>query len=174
MQRVSVLRRRQWVLGGCALAVLVVVGAVAWEARYGTWATLHRAADDFDPPSGFVEIGRWDQGTAFCWISCDEARVVVLYSVDFDEAGACDALPVAIESIGKELPLPERPIQIPLGSCSGANDLPGLNGRGTVGWSIDQAEDLAEDPFYAYEPVRADAARLAGLAAVVVFNSGLD
>lgn len=163
-------RRGRWVLGGCALIALVVVGAVAWNAHFGTWATLHQAADDFEPPDGFVELDRWDQGTDLCWISCDEARVVVLYRVDLDVEAACEALPTATESLGRDLP--ER--RFPLGLCSGVNDLAGLDGRGTVGWSIDQAEALTEDPFYPYDAIRAKAGRMDGLAAVVIFNSGLD
>ena len=163
-------RRRRWVFGGCAFVVLVVVGAVGWEARYGTWATLHRAADDFEPPNGFAEVERWDQGTAFCVISCDEARVVVLYRVDLEGESACESLQTAMEQVGEDLP--ER--RFGSGLCSGVNELPGLNGRGTVGWSVEQAEELVDDPFYAYEPLGGEASRIDGLAAVVVFSSGLD
>lgn len=171
MHRVTMAsRRRRWLRVGCALVALVVAGAVAREVMYGTWATLHQSADQFVPPEGFVEVDRWDQGTVLCVISCDEARVVVLYRVDVDEEAACGTMPTAMEKIGTRLP--DR--EIALGLCSGVHELPRLDGRGTVGWSIEQAEELADDPFYPYDQVRAEASRMDGLAATVVFNSGLD
>ena len=63
-QCVAVARRRGrgWASAGCL--VIIVLGFVAYQARWGTWATLHRQADRLDLPAGFDEMHREDEGTA--------------------------------------------------------------------------------------------------------------
>lgn len=157
-------RRRGWVIVGCALAV--VLGVVVYQARSGTWATLHRAADRLDPPAAFEEVHRRDEGTALCVVSCDVARVRILYRIMVPADEACAAFAAAIAAVASDVENDPIPGDI----CGGSGTAKGADVL--VGWGIRRVEVTAEDP-YEVEWVRSEASRLEGLVAVVVFSRGI-
>ncbi len=161
-------KRRQWAVVAIVVGIPAISVAV-YMAGWSTWPTLHRQVDRFESPPGFVEVSRKDEGTAVCIISCDEARVRILYSITGDPEDACKTLRAAVSAVTTDM----KELVIGSDVCGGSGDMARVGGDATVGWAIRDADDAADDP-YEVEWVSAEARDLDGLVATVVFNSGID
>ena len=77
----------RWLVAITLGLVVALAAGVAWVVRTAdrTWDRLDSAADDFEVPSGFTQVARVRQGTAFCWVTCTnggEANVTLVFETD--------------------------------------------------------------------------------------------
>ena len=99
-------RRLITCVAGVVTALLLL--AAVWVIRdvRRTWARLDAAAQMFEIPQGFVEVGRARQGTAFCFVSCtnggEAAVTVVMRTGALPVEDACEALGAAVRDVGRD------------------------------------------------------------------------
>jgi hypothetical protein len=104
-------RRSAWLKRYSILVFIVVALSIvgAWfavDARR-TWSRLDRAADRFQVPDGFRQMGMVRQGTAFCFVTCSnggEALVtIVLDAGEMPVDSACDRLRLAVRTVASNV-----------------------------------------------------------------------
>jgi len=164
--------RRRRVRLAVALAALVVIGlAAAWiyHGTLGYWQRLEAAVSDFRVPAGFERLGKVREGTTFCVISCDEARITVVLRTNLAPEEACSDLRTAVErQIGK--------IETPtyLAWCGWESRLRDVGGDAYAIGGAERGDDFAERrPSWAFKSFKFRIPTN-GTIAWVEFTSGID
>lgn len=81
------------IVAGVAVAA-IVIGLVVWQ-RYEAskiWAQLDEAEAQLETPPGFEKLGSRREGTPYCVISCDEARILVALRSSQPLDTTCEAM----------------------------------------------------------------------------------
>jgi hypothetical protein len=100
--------RRRWSrrvgVGVCAVVAIggLAVGIALKRESDRIWRELRASSARFAPPTGWERIGSAEQGKTFCVISCDEARVTLVFRASETPSTACDNARRAVyEQIGR-------------------------------------------------------------------------
>jgi hypothetical protein len=85
--------RRLLVVGLAAAVLLSLIGVWAYRrSDSGMWRSLERVQRRLATPAGFTPLGSEREGTTFCIISCNEARVVTAFHTTEPLDVACDRM----------------------------------------------------------------------------------
>ena len=88
--------RRRLTVTVIILGVALAVGVFTYR-YWMLWPRLERAADRFPTPTGFEFVRSVREGTTFCPISCDEARITKVYRASLSVEEACTRLRQTID-----------------------------------------------------------------------------
>ncbi len=168
---------------------MLAIGAFAyrWHQATQQWNELRRAANNFRAPHGWTALGRVQEGSQGCFISCDSPRVTLVYRTNDEFVVACTRLRVSVErQVG---PATVTTSQLPTDSsaqvgptttsiaqtpepeiwCPWRARAPGLGGRGYVVGGAGRL-DATIGPRWT-DKLRPSGS---GIYAWIEFNSGLD
>ena len=159
-----------WLVVGLAGAV-GLVALLGVRAIRGTWTRLERAEAALGVPAGFELLDRRREGTDVCVISCDEARIRLVFRSTAPIESACARSMAAAERVSDDLGggLTSET------TCAAWGALDGAGEDASVGLSLGSAATVAADE-YEVDWVRELGRRQAedDLLLVVVLNSGID
>jgi hypothetical protein len=91
--------RRIMLLVG-ALVGIIVMGLVAfaWRQNADSWHQLRSQASHFQPPPGWTLVGKAQEGSGACFISCDSPRITAVYRTTDPPGDACSSVRRAVEA----------------------------------------------------------------------------
>jgi hypothetical protein len=157
-----------------AVALVALVGAtfVAASIYHGTlgyWRRLETAVREFRIPADFDRLGKVREGTTFCVISCDEARITLVLRTTLAPNEACGRLRTAVE---RQIGRTETPGY--LAGCGWEARLPDVGGDAFVLGGAERSDDFGENrPSWAYRAYKFSIPS-DGTVAWVEFSSGID
>ena len=159
-------RRLRFVLAVLAVGVSLAGAAWIYHHTHGYWRRLQRAEQTFRVPPDFQRIGTVREGTTFCVISCDEARITLVLGTTLPPHEACGRLREAVE---RQIGQTETPAY--LAWCGWEARLRDVGSEAYVTGGAEGVVDLAQNrPSWAFKfppPTR-------GNVAWVQFTSGID
>lgn len=100
--RRTLLKRTTWVLAAAVLATGIGYVAYVWHDNSEMWKRVRSEATHFNPPSGWTSVGRVQEGSGGCIISCDSPRVTLVYRTTSNASVACNqARAAVVEQVGR-------------------------------------------------------------------------
>jgi hypothetical protein len=163
---------RRIVIAGAAVIGVGVLALVLWTV-HSTWNRLDAAADNYEPPRGFEVVAQVRQGTARCFVTCDEgggAIVTIVMTVEDPAQGTCDRVKESVDAVSTSASVET---DVPGFECVWKGD---LDGDAFVDGVVMRREELTPlGPAGVYGPRWTEKIDIpdATLLAWVTFDSGL-
>lgn len=159
-------RRVTVAVGGAT--VVLLAGWTIYNDTLGYWPRLEKSVSNFSVPAGFERVGRVREGTTFCVISCNEARITMVLRTPMPPQEACEQLRTAVD---RQIEMTETPSY--LGWCGWQARLDDVGEHATVTGGAEPSRDfMSVRPGWAYasnfEPPSD------GTVAWIEFSSGID
>lgn len=165
------MRTKVTIIVGLTVVLVLAGSIVAWQ-RYGggIWADLERAEARLGTPDGFEKLDSRREGTTYCVISCNEARIIIAFGTDLPTDEACltmlDAAALLSADAAKE--------DVEGWDCFVTGRFDG-EGDANITASIQPMEEIASIDEYQPDWVRVEARRAGTSRLVQVYlNSGID
>jgi hypothetical protein len=149
-----------------AVVLVLALGLVGyfWHQNGDAWHRIRSRASQFNPPPEWTLIGKAQEGSQACIVSCDSPRVTLVYRTTAGPLDACDEARAAIDAQIGPAPIDAR------GGCGWQAHIPS-GGRAYVVAGAEPASELrgVAPSWTAKIPPTGD-----GTLVWLEFNSGLD
>src|SRR5437899_2615221 len=89
-------KRVRRLCGATALVVVVAVCGYSWYGNHTAWNHIRSQANRFSPPAQWTPVGKAQEGSGACVISCDSPRVTLVYRTSAKPLDACDEARAAV------------------------------------------------------------------------------
>jgi hypothetical protein len=152
----------------CLAIAALLAGWMIYHHTLGYWPRLERSVSNFSVPAGFERLGRVRQGTTFCVVSCNEARITIVLRTAMPPEEACQQLRAAVD---RQIEMTETPSD--LSWCGWEARLGDVGEHALVAGGAEASSDImGARPMWAwasnFEPPSD------GTVAWIEFSSGID
>jgi hypothetical protein len=89
-------RRIGALLGAVSITAAIYGVAYLRHQDSENWKRLEAQALRFEPPSGWIYVGRVKAGSYACWMSCDSPTITIVYRTTATVRSGCDQALVAV------------------------------------------------------------------------------
>ena len=139
-----------------------------YHQTLGYWPRLEKSVSNFSVPAGFERVERVREGTTFCVISCDEARITLVLRTTMPPQEACQQLRTAVD---RQIEMTKTPSY--LSWCGWEARLDEVGEHATIAGGAEASSDIMSSrPMWAwasnFEPPSD------GTVAWIEFSSGID